>query len=37
MIPLIFAIFADMDSAAVAALTVAADCPAAVSVWRRDL
>ena len=27
MIPLIFAIFADMDSAAVAALTVAADCP----------
>ena len=27
MIPLIFAIFADMDSAAVAALTVAAECP----------
>ena len=27
MIPLIFALFADMDSAAIAALTVAADCP----------
>ena len=37
MIPIIFAVFGDVDSAAIAALTVARDCPRQYRVWRSDL